>query len=182
MKYCSDCGQTVSKLIPEGDDRLRYVCSNCSAIHYQNPRTIVGTVPLLGDRVLLCRRAIEPRKGFWTLPAGFMENGETSLEGALRETWEEARAKLLNPSLYRVFDLPYINQLYLFYQGELSAADGFDIGPESLEVRLFAEDEIPWDEIAFQVVIDTLKLLFDDQRKSNFPVRVSALRSHHRLK
>jgi ADP-ribose pyrophosphatase YjhB (NUDIX family) len=179
MKYCSDCGQSVSKRIPEGEDRLRYVCDNCQAIHYQNPRNIVGTVPMQGNKVLLCRRAIEPRKGFWTLPAGFMENGETTLEGAIRETWEEAKATISQPSLYHLFDLPYINQVYIFYRGELTD-DGFAAGTESLEVRLFTEQDIPWDEIAFKVVVETLKALFDDQRQGSFPVRVSEYKGSHR--
>lgn len=172
MKYCSECGHTVSQKIPEGDDRLRYVCDNCGAIHYQNPRLIVGTLPVYGDQVLLCRRAIEPRKGFWTLPAGFMENGETTVEGAVRESWEEARAKLSNEKLYRLFDLSYIDQVYMFYLADL--VDGeFSAGPESLDVKLFNEADIPWDEIAFGVVVDTLKEFFADRKKGLFPVRIS---------
>ncbi len=172
MKYCSECGHTVSKKIPEGEDRLRYVCDNCEAIHYQNPRIIVGTLPVYGEQVLLCRRAIEPRKGFWTLPAGFMENGETTLEGAVRESWEEARANLGNESLYRLFDLPYINQVYMFYLAEL-ADKNFSSGPESLDVQLFDEADIPWDEIAFPVVADTLREFFEDRKQGVFPVRIS---------
>ena len=172
MKYCSDCGHTVSQKIPKGDDRLRYVCDNCGAIHYQNPRIIVGTLPVYGDQVLLCRRAIEPRKGFWTLPAGFMENGETTVEGAVRESWEEARARLSNEKLYRLFDLSYIDQVYMFYLADL--VDGeFSAGPESLDVKLFNETDIPWDEIAFGVVVDTLKEFFEDRKKGLFPVRIS---------
>ncbi|HEB28034.1 MAG TPA: NUDIX domain-containing protein [Porticoccus sp.] len=172
MKYCSDCGQAVSKKIPEGDDRLRYVCDGCDTIHYQNPRIIVGTIPVMDEKILLCRRAIEPRKGFWTLPAGFMENGETTLQGAVRESWEEARAKLANESLYRLFDLPYINQVYIFYRADL-VDNAYSAGPESLDVALFSEEEIPWDEIAFPVVTDTLKEFFDDRKTGVFPVRVS---------
>jgi len=172
MKYCSECGHTVSQKIPKGDDRLRYVCDNCGAIHYQNPRIIVGTLPVYGDQVLLCRRAIEPRKGFWTLPAGFMENGETTVEGAVRESWEEARARLSNEKLYRLFDLSYIDQVYMFYLADL--VDGeFSAGPESLDVKLFNETDIPWDEIAFGVVVDTLKEFFEDRKKGLFPVRIS---------
>ncbi|WP_339339168.1 NUDIX hydrolase [uncultured Oceanicoccus sp.] len=172
MKYCSECGHTVSQKIPKGDDRLRYVCDNCGAIHYQNPRIIVGTLPVYGDQVLLCRRAIEPRKGFWTLPAGFMENGETTVEGAVRESWEEARARLSNEKLYRLFDLSYIDQVYMFYLADL--VDGeFSAGPESLDVKLFNEADIPWDEIAFGVVVDTLKEFFEDRKKGLFPVRIS---------
>lgn len=176
MKYCSHCGEPVELRIPEGDDRSRFICVNCSFIHYENPRLIVGSVPLHGDRVLLCRRAIEPRRGFWTLPAGFMENGESSLAGAQRETWEEARARLVDSSatLYRVFDLPYINQVYMFYRGELM--DGaYGVGPESLEVALFDERDIPWEELAFPVVVETLQEFFADRRSGHFPVRASGI-------
>ncbi|MEE8057950.1 MAG: NUDIX hydrolase [Pseudomonadales bacterium] len=176
MKYCSDCGHSVSQQIPEGDDRLRYICDGCHAIHYQNPRVIVGTIPVSGDEVLLCRRAIEPRKGFWTVPAGFMENGETMQEGAVRETWEEAGAKVKDETLYRLFDLPYINQVYIFYRAKL-ADGGFAPGSESLEVKLFSEQDIPWDDIAFPVVTNALKELFEDRKKGEFPVRVSEIES-----
>lgn len=172
MNYCSDCGETVSKRIPEGDNRPRYVCDSCATIHYQNPRMVVGTLPLSGEQVLMCRRAIEPRKGFWTIPAGFMENSETTLEGAQRETWEEARATIADPQLYRLFDLPHINQVYIFYRGEV--VDGaFDVGPESLEVQLFSEADIPWDEIAFPVVTETLREFFADRKGATFPVRIT---------
>jgi ADP-ribose pyrophosphatase YjhB (NUDIX family) len=174
MKYCSECGNKVTKTIPEGDDRLRYVCSNCQIIHYQNPRMVVGIIPVRQNKVLLCRRAIEPRKGFWTVPAGFMENGETILQGAIRETWEEARAKVSNEELYRLFDLPYIHQVYIFYRARLDN-DDYQAGPESLEVALFAEQDIPWDEIAFPVVSVALQELFADSRAGHFPVRITEL-------
>lgn len=179
MKYCSNCGQSVNKRTPPGEDRLRYVCDSCQTIHYQNPCNIVGTIPVKGEKVLLCRRAIEPRKGFWTFPAGFMENGETTLEGAVRETWEEARAKIHQPSLYQLFDLPYINQVYFFYRGELTD-EGFEAGPESLEVRLFSEEEIPWDEIAFKVVQQTLKHFFEDSKSGKYAVRISEYKGRNR--
>lgn len=179
MKFCSNCSQPVVKQIPEGDDRPRYVCESCDTIHYQNPRIIVGSLPLVGDKVLLCRRAIEPRKGFWTLPAGFMENGETSLDGALRETWEEARAKLNQHELYRMFDLPHINQFYIFYRGHV-IDERFGAGPESLDVALFSESEIPWDELAFAVVRKTLEEYFADRISGQFPVRVSSIDAHGR--
>lgn len=172
MQYCSDCGARVSKRIPEGDDRQRYVCDDCDTIHYQNPRIIVGVIPTVRDRVLLCRRAIEPRKGFWTVPAGFLENDETTLQGAERETWEEAQAKVQNPELYRLFDLPHINQVYMFYRAELKG-EGYGAGVESLEVELFCEADIPWHEIAFPVVTQALKEFFADYRQQHFPVRIS---------
>lgn len=174
MKFCSSCGTTISIRIPEGDDRKRFVCDSCGVIHYQNPRVIVGCLPFFEGRVLLCRRAIEPRYGYWTLPAGFMENGETTMEGAARETWEEARARVTNSELYRVFDMPQINQVYMFYRTGL--LDGsYGIGPESTEVELFAEEDIPWKEIAFIPVAETLKEFFEDRRVDHFPVRVSKL-------
>jgi len=174
MRFCSHCGQPVELKIPEGDDRHRHVCSQCEAIHYQNPRVIVGCLLHSGDRILLCRRAIEPRRGFWTLPAGFLENGETTLQGAERETWEEAGAKVANATLYRLFDLPHIDQLYMFYRGEL-IDDVFAPGTESLDVALFRDEEIPWSELAFPVIIETLREFLEDRRNGEFPVRSSAL-------
>ena len=160
--------------IPEGDDRERFVCTTCELIHYTNPRVIVGTLPVHYDKVLLCRRAIEPRKNYWTLPAGFMENGETTLEGAARETWEEARARVSGLQLYRVFDVPYISQVYMFYRGSLDRGE-YGVGPESLETGLFTESQIPWDDIAFPVVREALRDYFDDERQGAYPVRVSAI-------
>jgi ADP-ribose pyrophosphatase YjhB (NUDIX family) len=178
MKYCSNCGNAVELRIPTGDDRNRFVCARCETIHYQNPRLVVGCLPVHGERILLCRRAIEPRKHFWTLPAGFMENGETTQDGAQRETWEEARARLANVNLYRIFDLPHINQVYMFYRGELiDGAHG--VGPESLETGLFEERDIPWDQLAFPVVMETLREFFADRSGGGvYPVRASGLDPH----
>ena len=174
MKFCTHCGSAVTLQIPEGDDRERYVCTACAMIHYSNPRIIVGCVPVYEDRVLLCKRAIEPRRNFWTLPAGFMENGETTPEGAARETWEEARARVANLELYRVFDVPAISQVYMFYRCDL--VDGvYGIGPESTETGLYREADIPWEQIAFPVVQQTLKQYFVDVRAAHFPVRVSTI-------
>ena len=172
MKYCSECGHTVTHKIPDHDDRLRYVCEHCNTIHYQNPRVVVGCLPVWQDKVLLCRRAIEPRYGYWTLPAGFMENGETSCEGAKRETWEEALAKVEDLQLYRLFDLPHISQIYMFYRASL-VAEEFAAGAESLEVALFDEDDIPWPQLAFPVVADTLRDFFADRRHGVFDVTIS---------
>lgn len=174
MKFCPSCGSTVSKQIPEGDDRERHVCSRCELIHYSNPRVIVGCVPFYEGRVLLCKRAIEPRRNYWTLPAGFMENGETTLQGAARETWEEARAKVSNLELYRIFDVPYISQVYMFYRCDLDRGE-FGIGPESLETELYKEKDIPWDNIAFPVIRNTLKSFFSDVSNGHFPVEVSTI-------
>jgi ADP-ribose pyrophosphatase YjhB (NUDIX family) len=175
VKYCSDCGESIELRVPDGDDRERYVCGACDSIHYVNPRVIVGCLPVFEDKVLLCKRAIQPQLGLWTMPAGFMENGETTEEGAARETWEEARARVSNMHLYRVFDVPYISQVYMFYRCTLE--DGaFGVGPESLETALYGEGEIPWDEIAFPVVSETLLAYFEDRRRDEYPVAVSAIK------
>ncbi len=159
--------------IPEGDDKPRYCCIECDLVFYQNPKNVVGTLPIFEGKVLLCKRAIQPRQGKWTLPAGFMENGESSLEGAIRETDEEAGAsvRVSANSLYTLFNLPSINQMYLFFKVELENTD-FNPGIESLEVQLFAEDEIPWKEIAFPVVKTTLESYFEDRKNNEFPVRM----------
>ena len=174
MRFCSQCGQPVELRIPDGDERYRHVCTQCNTIHYQNPRVIVGCLPVSGARVLLCRRAISPRHGFWTLPAGFLENGETTMQGAERETWEEARAKVDKPQIYRIFDLPHIDQIYMFYRADL-AGESFGPGPESLDVQLFHEEDIPWQELAFPVVFEALREYFEDRRSGIFPVRASGL-------
>ncbi len=174
MKFCTSCGDTVILQIPIGDDRERFVCTSCELIHYSNPRVIVGCVPVYEGKVLLCKRAIEPRKNYWTLPAGFMENGETTLQGAARETWEEACARVSNLDLYRIFDVPYINQVYMFYRCDLDNGE-YGVGPESLETDLYEEQDIPWDQIAFPVVAETLREFFADSPSGEFPVRVSAI-------
>jgi ADP-ribose pyrophosphatase YjhB (NUDIX family) len=174
MKFCSACGSTIVLQIPEGDDRQRFVCSSCEEIHYVNPRIIVGTLPVYEGKVLLCRRAIQPRKNYWTLPAGFMENGEGTAQGAARETWEEAMAKVSDLSLYRVFDVPLISQVYMFYRCTVDKGE-FGVGPESLETRLVSEQDIPWDEIAFPVVREALKEFFEDRKAGIYPVRASII-------
>lgn len=175
MKYCSVCGSEVQLRVPEGDDRDRFVCDNCGAIHYINPKVIVGCLATFEDQVLLCRRAIEPRSGLWTLPAGFMENGETTKEGAARETWEEARGRVSGMELYRVFDVPYISQVYMFYRCALEHGE-HAAGPESQETALFTEASVPWDEIAFPVVRHTLKDFFADRDRGDFPIVVDEIR------
>lgn len=174
MKYCSACGAQVSRRVPEGDNLPRYVCDECSRIHYQNPRIIAGCVAQWEDRVLLCRRAIEPRHGRWTLPAGFMENGETADAAAVRETLEEARARVELEHLYTLFSLPHINQVYLLYRGRLLDLE-FAPGPESLEVELFREQDIPWDELAFPTITETLRLFFADRRRGRFEVHTGTI-------
>jgi len=174
MKFCNECGGKLNSQIPTGDDRHRHVCIDCDHIHYQNPNIITGCLPLYGDKVLLCKRAIEPRHGYWTLPAGFMENGESVEQGALRESWEEAKAKISLHGLYTVFSLPEINQVYMLYKGEL---DDLNFGPgvESLEVKLFSEAEIPWDDLAFKTIKQTLRYYFDDRKNNHFPLRSETL-------
>jgi ADP-ribose pyrophosphatase YjhB (NUDIX family) len=179
MKFCSHCGSAaLDWRIPEGDTLPRYVCANCGTIHYQNPKTVVGCLPESDGRVLLCKRAIEPRRGLWTLPAGFLENGETIEAGALRETAEEARARVEIGALYTVISLPDINQVYMMFRARLLDLD-FGPGPESLEVELFAEDDIPWGDIAFRTIARTLRNYFLDRKLGAFPLHVSAL--HKRL-
>lgn len=174
MNFCSHCGHAVSKLIPAGDSRPRYVCSTCGTVHYQNPNIVAGTLPVWNDQVLLCRRAIEPRKGLWTLPAGFMENGETVQQAAVRETAEEACARLNNLSLYTVLDVPHINQVHVFFRAELADLN-FAAGVESLDVQLFSEKDIPWSALAFRTVARTLECWLSDRRDGTFPVRNEAL-------
>jgi len=170
MNYCNQCGEAVSRQIPEGDNRLRYVCATCTTIHYENPKVITGCLPIHEDQVLLCKRAIEPRSGLWTLPAGFLENGETSADGALRETMEEANARVNIEGLYTLFSLPHISQVYMFFRATLQDLD-FYAGEESLEVQLFNEDEIPWDNLAFPVITETLKHYFKDRTSNTFETR-----------
>lgn len=169
MKFCCHCGATVSHRTPEGDHLPRFICDCCETIHYQNPRIITGCIPEWDDKILLCKRAIEPRQGLWTLPAGFMENHETTLQGAARESFEEANAELLNMSLFCVFNIPHISQVYMMYRGELKQGRSSP-GPESLDVKLYTEDEIPWQQLAFPVISETLKLYFADKSSGGFRV------------
>ena len=152
MKFCSKCGGPVIYQVPEGDNRERAVCTVCHHIHYENPRIISGCIPYWEDRVLLCRRAIHPQYGLWTIPAGFMEKGESLEHGALRETHEEAWAQVELGALFVVYSVVHINQVQMFFLARLKTEDGFEPGIETLETRLFHKDEIPWDEIAFSAV------------------------------
>jgi len=169
IKHCRQCGAAVQYRVPGGggDTRERAVCPDCGTIHYVNPLLVTGTVPWLGGKVLLCQRAIEPRLGKWTLPAGFMEMGETMAQGAARETAEEAGAAIEMGALFSVMSIPRIGQVHVFYLARL-LHDRFDPGQESLEARLFAEAEIPWDELAFKTVRETLRHYFDDRRQGAF--------------
>ncbi len=175
MKFCSHCGSgRIQFETPEGDQRARYVCKACGEVHYQNPKIVCGTVPIWQGKVLLCKRGIEPRFGKWTLPAGFMENGESVPEGALRETTEEALAVVLSPQLLTVLSVPAISQVHMMFWGELPAAQ-FGTTPESTEVALFAEEEIPWEDLAFGTVSTTLKHYFACRRAGNFSLLVDTL-------
>ena len=171
MKYCSACGGPVALAIPAGDDRPRYVCEACRAVHYQNPRVVVGCIPVLGDRVLLCRRAIDPCRGKWTLPAGYLETGETVAACAERETLEEAGAQVRDLVPYLMYNVCHIGQIYFMFRGRL-ADRRFAPGPESLEAALFHESEIPWAEMAFRVITETLKTFFRDRPAGTFPFAV----------
>jgi ADP-ribose pyrophosphatase YjhB (NUDIX family) len=167
MNYCSQCGAKVALKVPAGDTLPRFVCDTCLVIHYQNPRIVAGCIPEWEDRILLCRRAIEPQYGLWTLPAGFMENGETIEQAALRETREEAEADVELNSLYTVFSIPHISQVYIIFRGSLRSSD-FKAGHESLEVQLFRPDEIPWETLAFRVISATLQHYVDDRQNDGF--------------
>ena len=169
IKHCRRCGNPVAYRIPPDDTRERALCASCGEIHYENPINVVGTVPVWEDQVLLCRRAIEPRRGLWTLPAGFQEMGESTSVGALRETDEEAGARIELQELFTVLNVVRAGQLHLFYLARLLDTR-FAPGPETLEAQLFREHEIPWDQIAFRTVRTTLEHYFDDRRRGRFEV------------
>ena len=169
IRHCKACGHATAYRVPADDNRERAVCTACGMVHYENPLNVVGTVPAWEGKVLLCRRAIEPRYGLWTLPAGFMELGETAEAGALRETDEEAGARVTLEGLFTVLNVVRVGQLHLFYRARLHDID-FAPGAESLEVRLFEEHEIPWDELAFRTVRETLRQYFADRERGAFGV------------
>jgi len=175
MNYCSQCGAPVTLLIPDGDSLPRHVCGECGTIHYQNPKMVVGCIAEWEGRILLCRRAIEPRLGLWTLPAGFMENNETTAEAAVRETLEEACAEVSVGPLFALVNIPHIHQVHLFYRGDI-VGGRFGVGPESLESALFAEADIPWQEIAFRSVTFALQAWFEDRRQGGFGVHSTDLK------
>ena len=166
MKFCSECAHPVTVAIPEGDNRPRFVCTHCGTIHYQNPKMVIGSIPVWEQdgelKVLLCKRAIEPRYGYWTLPAGFMENGETTSAAAARETEEEAGANVELGNLFTLLNVVHVHQVHLFYLARLVDLD-FAPGIESLDVQLFSESEIPWGDLAFPTIRTTLELFFADR-------------------
>ncbi|MEE9551820.1 MAG: NUDIX hydrolase [Gammaproteobacteria bacterium] len=167
MKYCSQCGAKVVLKIPPYDNRHRYICTSCETIHYLNPKVVAGCIPEHDGKVLLCKRSIEPRYGYWTLPAGFMELGETSPEAAIRETVEEANARVEVIDLFAVFNLPHVDQVYMMFRSKLVDLD-FSPGDESTEVDLFDESQIPWDDLAFTTIRQTLKFFFQDRQAGRF--------------
>ena len=174
MKFCSLCGAPVTQKIPAGDNLPRHVCIQCEVIHYHNPKIVAGCIPEWEDHILLCRRAIEPRLGLWTFPAGFMEIGESTEQAAIRETKEEAEADVEITSLYAVLSLPHIGQVYLVFRGRM-VSPVFKAGSESLEVRLFPLSAIPWDDIAFPVVKDALLRYVDDVGRGEFQLHLDSL-------
>ena len=174
MKFCPACGQPVEFKVPDGDHLPRAVCTACGTIHYENPRIIAGCVIEVDGKILMCKRAIEPRHGLWTLPAGFLENGESLPAGGMRETLEEAHARVEIDALYTVISLPQINQIYMMFRARLLDLD-FGPGPESLDVRLFDEADIPWESLAFRTITRTLRNWLLDRKQGAFPLRLSTL-------
>jgi len=169
MKYCSQCGNNLEFKIPEGDNRNRYICTVCGFIHYQNPKIVVGTVPMLGDQVMLCLRGIEPRMNFWTLPAGFLENGESLAEGAKRECEEEALISPNVQSMIAVVDVIHAEQIYVFFRATIKD-DSFGAGEESLDVKLYKLSEIPWDLISFEAIEIALKAQIEKDPSDESPI------------
>ena len=167
IRHCKTCGGVAEYRVPVDDNRERAVCTVCATVHYENPCNVVGTVPAWGEQVLLCRRNIEPRYGYWTLPAGFMELNETLAEGAVRETIEEAGANIELQPLFSLLNVVRAGQVHLFYRARLIDTR-FAPGPETIEAQLFHEHEIPWDDLAFRTVRETLKLYFEDRRRGQF--------------
>ncbi len=175
MKYCTQCGGALEHRIPDGDSLARFICGQCEHIHYQNPRVITGTLPVWNDQILMCRRAIEPRHGLWTLPAGFLEIGETAAEGAARETMEEARSRVEVGALFSFINVTYIGQIYTIYLAEMLDLD-FGPGEESLEVELFREADIPWQDLAFPTIKLALQDYFADRQRGQFSLHVHDLK------
>ncbi|MCB0548458.1 MAG: NUDIX hydrolase [Phaeodactylibacter sp.] len=175
MNFCSHCGSARMEFrVPEGDNRPRYVCPDCDTIHYTNPKIVTGCLPVWENKVLLAQRAISPRLGYWNVPSGYMENGETVEQGAAREVWEETLARVRHLTLHAVFSIPHINQVYIHFLAELDTPD-FGVGEESLAVRLFSEEEVPWGEIAFTSSVFTLKHFFSDRRQGRREVHMGVM-------
>ena len=168
IRHCKQCGTAVTYRLPDdGDTRERAICPACHTVHYENPLNVVGTIPIWNDQVLLCKRNIEPRLGKWTLPAGFMELGETVMQGAARETQEEAGAQFQMLELFSIMNVVRVGQVHFFFRAQLTSPD-FDPGHETQEARLFAERDIPWDDIAFRTVRETLRCYFADRARGHY--------------
>ena len=180
MKFCSHCGGAVTLKVPPGDSLPRHVCDACGTIHYQNPKMIVGCIAEWEHRILLCRRAIEPRHGLWTVPAGFMENGETTAQGAARETLEEANARVEVGPLYAMYNIPHINQVYILFRARLLDLD-FCAGAETLEARLFDEADIPWDALAFATIRNTLTHYYADRKAGDYRFHLGTIEPAARI-
>lgn len=178
MSFCSECGQGMVREVPTGDDRQRLVCKHCGHIHYINPKLIVGCIPRWRDRILLCRRAIEPRQGLWTLPAGFMELEETSGDGAARETWEEARAEVDIGPLFSVINVPHISQVYLIYLATMRS-EAHAPGPESTDTRLVTPQQIPWSDLAFPTIRRALEFYIEDLDAGRFRTHTDTIHKRH---
>ncbi len=174
MNFCSECGKPVFKKVPAGDTLPRFVCNSCQAIHYHNPKIVAGCIVEWEKQILLCRRAIEPKCGLWTFPAGFMEIGEGTEQAALRETFEEAQARVAITRLHAVLSLPHIGQVYMVFIGRLLSKQ-FGAGMESLDVQLFDTKDIPWDELAFPVIKEALDRYMDDVTRGAFRLHVTDL-------
>ncbi len=175
INFCSCCGSPMEKKIPADDDHLRSVCTQCPHVQYENPKMVVGCIPVFKDRILLCKRNIEPRKGKWTLPAGYLENKESVQEGAVRETLEETRAHVRIIDPYRLFNIAFLDQIYLMFRARMWD-ETFGSTSESMEVRLFKESDIPWDEIAFRAIHQTLVDFFQDRKKGAYPFKIKDLK------
>jgi len=175
MKFCSSCGAPVTHEIPDGDNRHRHICGSCDEIHYKNPNVVVGVIAEWQGRIILCRRAIEPRIGYWTMPAGYLEINESTDEGAAREAEEEAGIDVEIGDLLTLINIPQIGQVQMIYQGTLRSPD-FEAGIESLEVKLVTEDEIPWDELAFPTVKISLEHYYASRRAGEFSLHTQVLR------
>lgn len=175
IQYCNICGAEVAVAVPKGDDRARHVCLKCGHIQYQNPKVVVGSIVAYEEKILLCKRAIEPRLGYWTIPAGFLETLETIQQGAIRETWEEAQARIGDMHLYQITNIPRIAQIYIIYRSQLSDPYTFEPGFESLDVKLVEEKNIPWNDMAFTVVSKTLNRYVSERETGKFTLSVNTL-------
>jgi ADP-ribose pyrophosphatase YjhB (NUDIX family) len=176
LNFCSNCGGTVSQQIPKGDDRPCHICVSCGTVHYKNPKLVVGCIVEWQDKILMCRRAIAPKIGKWTLPAGYLESAETVAQGALRETWEEARAHVDIIEPYALFNLTFVDQIYFIFRAKLMNLD-FSPGPESQAVDLMGQTDIPWKEIAFEVIDEILQRYFKDRSKGKFNFQMGEIKA-----